>query len=133
MNYTADTWFFLKLIGEENEKARQIWKEITEGKGRLVVPTVVIAELSKKLLNRNFSKELQELMVEFGRSEKIHIADLTAKMALFAGKLGSSYNMPAFDSVVLATAISTGHNTVLADDRHFALAVKSNQIRMAKF
>ncbi|GEM_PF-6415050 len=57
----------------------------------------------------------------------------TADMALFAGKLGSSYNMPAFDSVILATAISTGHTTVLADDKHFALAVKNNQIRMARF
>lgn len=133
MNYTADTWFFLKLIGEENEKARQIWKEITEGKGRLVVPTVVIAELSKKLLNRNFSNELQELMIELERSEKIHIADLTTKTALFAGKLGSSYNMPAFDSVILATAISTGHTNVLADDEHFALAVKNNQIKPVRF
>ncbi len=133
MNYTADSWFFIQLVEEGEEKAGQIWREICDGKSRLIIPTIVVAELSKRFLRKNLKGEFEDFLEDLEESEKIITVDLTMKIAVLAGKLGHTYNMPTEDSVILATAVSTGHTNVLTDDAHFILADKQNKIKMVKF
>jgi len=70
VKYCTDTWFFLQ-IANQHPKAIDIWKEIKEGKCRLVVSTVVIAETIKQLLRKNLNKHIDSLSEAFRTSNKI--------------------------------------------------------------
>lgn len=133
MNYTADTWFFVQLIEEKKEKAKSIWTEIKEGKGRLIVPTVVIVEMSKRLLKKNLGEELNDFLMGLEKSEKIFVVELTSKIAAMAGKLGNSYDLKIADSVILATAIYTDYTNIITDDEHFTMPAKHGKIRVVRF
>ncbi len=123
----------MKLFGENNPKAMVVWEEIKEGKGRLVVSSVVIAEMTKKLLKMGKKRQLGEFLEGLEESTRIFVVDLTSKLALEAGKLGNTYDMPTVDSIILATAISTGHTNVLTDDNDFLPAAKQNKVKIVKF
>jgi len=130
MKYTADSWFFIQL-SRGAQKAVEIWKDIKLGKARLVVPTIVIVEVKKRLLGYGFSKYAEEFIDELEASQKISIIDLTLNMAKEAGKLGYSYDCTTADAVILATAIETGYINLLTDDKHhFTQAEKHGKIRI---
>lgn len=133
MDYTADSWFFIQLVEEKEEKAGKIWREFSEGKSKLVIPTIVVAELCKRFLRKNLSREFENFVEDLEKSEKIITVDLTPKIAFLAGRLGHTYNMPTEDSVILATAISTGHINILTSDEHFILPARQDKIRIIKF
>jgi len=132
MKYTADSWFFIQL-SEGNQKAVRIWQEILDGKGRIVIPATVIVEIKRRFLKRNLGHFVEELLDEFYKSTKVFNVDLTVDLASKAGGLGFTYNIPPFDSVVLATAIETGFINVITGDKHFIPAHKEGKINMVCF
>ena len=132
MRYTADTYFFIKL-SESVPKALVLWREIVEGKGKLVIPTVVLVELKNRFLKRNLKKEAEELISIFEDSSKIVLIPLTTDLAKKAGSLSYTYNMTNFDAVVLTTAIETDHKNVLTSDPSFLRASKNGLIHLTKF
>jgi len=130
MKYTADSWFFIQL-SKGTQKFIEIWKDIKLGKGRLIVPTIVIVEVKKRLLGYGLSKYAEELADELEASQKISIVDLTLDIAKEAGRLGYTYNCTTADAVILATAIDTGYINLLTDDKHhFIQAEKQGKIRI---
>ncbi|MBI2541692.1 PIN domain-containing protein [Candidatus Woesearchaeota archaeon] len=132
MRHTADTYFFIKL-SESAPKALALWQEIIEGKGRLVIPTLVLVELKNRLLKRNLQKEADELVSTFEDSGKIILVPLTTDLAKKAGSLSYTYNMTNFDAVVLATAVETGYKNVLTSDPSFIRASKHGLINLTQF
>lgn len=128
MRYCADTWFFLQL-SNNHPKALEIWKEIKEGKGRLAVSTVVIAETVKHLLRKNLKRDLESLSHAFNTSEKITIVDVTKKIAEEGGKFSYSQDMPVIDGIIQATAISMDYTNILSDDEHYKIAEKRKLIK----
>lgn len=132
MKYTADSWFFIQL-SRGNKKALEIWNEIKLGKGRLVVPTIVIAEVQKRLLSRGLSEYAEELVEEIEASQKISTVNLTLELAKQAGKFGNSFNCTIADAVILATAVETGYINLITDDNHFIPAQKQGKISIVRF
>lgn len=132
MKYTADTWFFIQLSSGAS-RARDIWSEITSGKSRLVVPTIVLVELKKRLLRRGLTTYAEELINELEASQKISLVDLTVSLAKEAGTLGNIYTCTTPDAVILATAIMTGFTSVLTDDVHFVAAERQGKINIVRF
>ncbi|MFH0836824.1 MAG: PIN domain-containing protein [Candidatus Aenigmatarchaeota archaeon] len=132
MKYTADSWFFIELINQ-NTRALNIWMEINEGKSRLIVPSIVIAEIVRKFLKNNLNRELQTLLNGFNNTEKIRIVDLTKEIAEHSGKLSYTYNMPMVDAIILTTAILTEYNNIITDDPHFKPAEKQNRIKRVRW
>ncbi len=129
MKYTADSYFFIQL-SKGTEKAKEIWEEIKLGKGRLVVPTIVIVEVKKRLLSYGLSKYADELVEGFEASQKISIVDLTLELAKKAGTTGNSYKCTTADAVILTTAIETGYNNLISSDKHFIPAEKQGKIKL---
>ena len=132
MKYTADSWFFIQL-SKNVDKAVEIWDSIKNGKGRLVVPTVVIVEVKKRLLSYGLNKLAEELINEFEASQKISIVDLTLELAKEAGRIGNSYNCTTSDAVIMATAIETEYINILTEDEHFIQAEKQGKIKIINF
>jgi len=128
MNYSADTWFFIQL-SEGSQKAEEIWKEIIEGKGRLVVSSIVIAETVKVLLRKNLKKRLNDFMIAFRSSDKINVVDVTKLIAEEAGRISYSYNIPITDAIITVTAILTDHCNILSKDSHYDILEKDEKIR----
>src|SRR3989338_722535 len=129
MKYTADSYFFIQL-SKGTEKAKSIWEEIKPGKGRLVVPTIVIVEVKKRLLSYGLSKYADELIEELEASQKISIVDLTLELAKKSGTTGNSYKCTTADAVILTTAIETGYDNLISDDKHFIPAEKQGKIKL---
>ena len=129
MKYTADSWFFIQL-SKGAEKTKKIWEDIKLGKGRLIVPTIVIVEVKKRLLGYGFNKYADELVEELEASQKISIVNLTLDIAKEAGKLGNTYNCTTADAVILATAIETGYTNLITEYKHFAQAEKQGIIKI---
>ena len=128
MKYCADTWFFIQLA-EQHPKAIDIWKEIKEGKGRLVVSTVVIAETVKQLLRKNLSKDIDLLSQAFKTSEKVRVIDVTKEIAEDGGRYAYSQNMSTIDGIIQATAIKTDYRDILSNDEHYKQAEKRKSIK----
>jgi predicted nucleic acid-binding protein len=129
MRYTADTGFFIKL-SQDDKKAQSIWKEIREGKGRLIIPAPVIAETAKNVMVRGKQGYLAPFYNALESSTKITVVDTTFDLARHAGKLAYSYNISAVDGCVLATAIATGYDTVITTDTYFRRAKKEHKIKL---
>src|SRR3989338_3432602 len=129
MKYTADSWFFIQL-SKRSEHAAKIWHELKAGKGRLVVPTIVIVEVKKRLLSYGLNKFADELMDEMEASNKISIIDLTVDIAKEAGRLGNTYNCTTPDAVILATALETGYTSLITNDEHFLSPEKQGKIKI---
>ncbi len=128
MNYSADTWFFLQLANK-HPKAIAIWKEIIEGKGRLLVSTVVIAETVKRFFMKNLKKELEGLLINLKNSEKVLVAEVTAEIANDAGKYAYSYDMTIVDGIILSTALKMNYKNIISIDEHYKHAEKQELVK----
>lgn len=132
MKYTADSWFFIQLTNE-SKKALEIWQDVRTGKSRLAIPTIVLVEITKRFLRKGKSKELSALVSALDRSDKIFVVELTSEISTLAGKFGHAYNIPTADSIILATAVTTGFTNLLSEDRHFIPAERESKIKRIIF
>jgi len=128
MKYTADTWFLIKLITGD-EKAIKIKDEVIEGKSRLVIPVIVIVELVREMVRKGNPNTVNSLIRSLLVSSKITIANLDQTIAMEAGKMGITFNIPLVDSTILATAIIFEHTSILTNDEHYKLAEKRDRIK----
>ena len=86
-----------------------------EDQDRLLVPSITIFEVFKKVLQQRGEKEALEkaAMMAMGR-----VVDLDSTIALLAAKISVETQMPLADSVILATA-RAHRATVWTEDEHF--------------
>lgn len=86
-----------------------------EDQDRLLVPSITILEVFKKVLQQREEKEALEeaAMMAMGR-----VVDLDSTIALLAAKISVETQMPLADSVILATA-RAHRATVWTQDEHF--------------
>jgi predicted nucleic acid-binding protein len=86
-----------------------------EDQDRLLVPSITIFEVFKKVLQQRGEKEALEkaAMMAMGR-----VVDLDSMIALLAAKISVETQMPLADSVILATA-RAHRATVWTEDEHF--------------
>jgi predicted nucleic acid-binding protein len=68
---------------------------------RLIVPTICILEVFKRVLQQRVEEEALQAVALMRQGV---IEDLTSEIALNAARIGVSLKMPLADSVVLATA-----------------------------
>ncbi|MBI4450793.1 type II toxin-antitoxin system VapC family toxin [Candidatus Woesearchaeota archaeon] len=127
MKYTADTGFFIRL-SESHPKALEIWGSIRDGKGRLIIPAMVLAEMTRLLLMKGQSAALEKMITAIDFSSKCTVCDLTAGLAKDGGTLAQCYGVSAVDGTVLATAIATGHDVVLTSDTLFRRVGKDRKV-----
>ena len=72
-----------------------------EDVARLVVPTVSILEVFKRVLQQRSETEALRAIALMKQGE---VVDLDADLALTAAKIGLEHRLPLADSVILATA-----------------------------
>lgn len=83
--------------------------------GNLVVPSICIAEVFRKVLSLRSEVSAFEAAALMMRG---HIVELDASIAIMSARLGNEYRIPLADSIILAT--SRSRNAVIwTQDTHF--------------
>jgi predicted nucleic acid-binding protein len=85
--------------------------------GNLVVPSICIAEVFRKVLLLRSEVSAFEAAALMMRG---HIVELDSSIAIMSARLGSEYRIPLADSIILAT--SRSWNAVIwTQDTHFKI------------
>ncbi|MBI5753974.1 type II toxin-antitoxin system VapC family toxin [Candidatus Peregrinibacteria bacterium] len=77
------------------------FSKIIENTKDLIVPTITIYEVFKKVLQKKDRKKATETIAYMKQGK---IVDLNLNLSLEAVKLNMKYNLPMTDSIILATA-----------------------------
>ena len=93
----------------------ELYASAIEDTATLVVPTVVILEVFKRVLQQR--GEVAALLVAAAMQQG-NVVDLDTPTALGAATLGVAHGLPLADSVILATSRTRGA-LVLTQDVHF--------------
>ena len=72
-----------------------------ENVGRLIVPTICILEVFRKVLRQRGENSALQAVAAM---EQARVVDLDSSIALGAARLGADLGLPLADSVILATA-----------------------------
>ena len=86
-----------------------------EDTGRLIVPTISVLEVFKRVLQQRSENEALQAVALMRQGK---VVDLDADLALSAAKLGREHGLPLADSIILATARKFGA-TVWTQDSDF--------------
>lgn len=133
MKHCADTWFLL-LLAERDEKACKILREVTQGKDRLVIPGVVIAELTKKLLMRGKKlKEVKEFVKDLEKERKMSLVQTSKEITIDSGSISLTFSMPLIDALIASTAKNLDCDSILSDDRHYEKFCKKHRIKLMRW
>ncbi|MDR2596057.1 MAG: type II toxin-antitoxin system VapC family toxin [Treponema sp.] len=96
-------------------EAGNVISEIIENTDELIIPTITIYEVFKKLL---FERNEDDALFAIAHMRQGKIIELTDELPLFAAKLGKDHKLPLADSIIYATNIN--FNCILwTQDKHF--------------
>ncbi len=113
MNVVDSSGWLEYFIGGENDS---FFAPVIEDTDRLIVPTISIYEVFKRiLLDRSRDDALEAVALMYGSQ----IVDLDRTIALLAAELSFELKLPMADSIILATARSYSA-TLWTQDEHFA-------------
>lgn len=130
MRYCSDSWFILSLFNEV-EQSMRILQEAKEGKTQIVVPMVVFAESTKKLLQQGISQSTISLFwAGVEASEKVKLLIIDRTIASEAAKVSLTFNVPMIDSFVAATCKLTNSHVLLTADSDYRLLVKNKYLKV---
>ncbi|MDI6708862.1 MAG: type II toxin-antitoxin system VapC family toxin [Candidatus Thermoplasmatota archaeon] len=128
MRYCADSWLFVEL-SRQNQKAQEILRRVRKGEDYLVVPSVVLLEVTREAARIGKPHLATDLLTLMKMVKNIKVVDATAEICSMAGKLSASYNIPAIDAIIAATAIEEKCGAVLTDDIHFDILSKHKLLK----
>jgi len=90
--------------------------DVIENTNELIVPTITIYEVFKKLLLQRTEKEALFFISHMRQGNVIHLSD---ELSLYAAKIGKEHKLPMADSIIYATNIK--YNCVpWTQDKHFS-------------
>jgi len=95
--------------------AGNVISEIIEKIDDLIVPTITIYEVFKKLL---FERNEDDALFAIAHMRQGKIIELTDELSLFAAKTGKDHKLPMADSIIYATSVYF-NCTLWTQDKHF--------------
>ena len=130
MKYCADTWFLLKIYAKD-EKAKILFINIKQGAGSLVIPSIVLTETYKNLLQQGINlRQIDEFIDPLEVSFRIELISEDRNIAKEAAKISLSYNIPLVDSIIAATAKLTNCSLILSGDSDLRKLHKARYIKV---
>ena len=113
MNIIDSTFQLEYFAGTESGN---IVSDIIENLNDLIVPSITIYEVFKKLL---FERNEDDALLAVAHLKQGRIIDLTDEISLSAAKISKNHKLPMADSIIYATNLK--YNCILwTQDRHFA-------------
>jgi len=132
MKYCTDTWFFIELSKQEPQ-ALKILNDLKKSKNKLVVPSVVILELTRRAIRTGTKKYMDELIKSLKSIKNVFIAECDVDVAEKAGEISADFNIPSIDSIIAATSIINKCNKLISNDFHFDKLKKNKLIKLVSW
>ena len=115
-----DSSFWLEYFA--GTEASDIISDIIEKTDELIIPTITIYEVFKKLL---MERNEDDALLAVGNMKQGKIIDLTEELSLSAARISKKYKLPMADSIIYATNLK--HNCILwTQDQHFVDLISVN-------
>ncbi len=92
-----------------------IFAPVIENRGELIVPSIAIHEVHKKVL-REEGRENARKAAEIMMRDRIVVLD--SSIAIYSSELALKHKLPTADSIIYATALANGAE-VWTTDSHF--------------
>ena len=109
-----DSTFWLEYFA--NTDAGNIISEVIENTNELIVPTITVYEVFKKLL---FERNEDDALLAIAHMKQGNVVNLTDELALSAAKISKEHKIPMADSIIYATNLK--FNCILwTQDKHFS-------------
>ena len=125
MRYCADTWFFIELSKNER-RALEIIRALGKHKNRIIIPAVVLLEL-RRISIRSGKKELSnDFIKSLELNKNFEIINCDLEVSIKAGEISANYNIPAIDSIIVASAIVNSTNSTSNASINFFLIFFDN-------
>jgi len=109
-----DSSFWLEYFA--GTKAGDIVSDIIENINELIVPTITLYEVFKKLL---LERNEDDALLAIGHMKQGKVIDLTEELSLSAAAIGIKYKLPMADSIIYATNVKY-NCTLWSQDKHFS-------------
>ena len=97
----VDSSGWLEYFGEG--KNARVFAPPIEDLSRLIVPTISIVEVFKKILQQSTEQAALQAVAHMNQGKTV---DLDVRIAMQAAKIGAQLKLPLADSIILATAQS---------------------------
>jgi len=115
-----DSSFWLEYFA--GTEAGDIISDIIEKTDELIIPTITIYEVFKKLL---LERNEDDALLAVGHMKQGKIIDLTEELSLSASRISVKYKLPMADSIIYATNLK--YNCILwTQDQHFIDLISVN-------
>jgi predicted nucleic acid-binding protein len=126
MNVIDSTLWLEYFAGTE---AGNIVSEIIENTNELIVPTITLYEVFKKLLSETSEDDALFAIAHMKQGKVIELND---ELSLSAAKISRDYKLPMADSIIYAT--NEKYNCILwTQDKHFISLESVNYFEKMKF
>jgi predicted nucleic acid-binding protein len=108
-----DSSFWLEYFADT--KAGDIVSDVIKNTSELIVPTITVYEVFKKLL---LERNEDDALLAIAHMKQAKIINLTDELSLSAARIGKNHKLPMADSIIYATNLK--YNCILwTQDRHF--------------
>ena len=112
MNIVDSTLWLEYFAGSE---AGDSISEVIENPNELIVPTITIYEVFKKLL---YEKSEDDALYAIAHMKQGKVIDLNDDLSLSAGRISKDRKLPMADSIIYATTLK--YNCIIwTQDKHF--------------
>ncbi|MAF34386.1 hypothetical protein CMO91_00915 [Candidatus Woesearchaeota archaeon] len=130
MRYCADTWFLLQAFSK-HPKAIGLLAQVGDGKANILIPLTVVAETTKKLMQRAVpERAIEEFFQGVEASQGMSIVGIDRVLAREAAKISLSFSISLMDAFVASTAKLTGCKILLSQDSDFRLLAKKKYVKV---
>jgi len=109
-----DSSFWLEYFAGTD--AGDIVSDTVENTSELIVPTITLYEVFKKLL---LERNEDDALLAIGHMKQSKVVDLTEDLSLSSARISKKYNLPMADSIIYATNLKY-NCTLWTQDRHFS-------------
>jgi predicted nucleic acid-binding protein len=108
-----DSSFWLEYFSDT--KAGDIISDVIKNTSELIVPTITIYEVFKKLL---LERNEDDALLAIAHMKQAKIINLTDELSLSAARISKDHKLPMADSIIYATNLK--YNCILwTQDKHF--------------
>jgi len=117
-----DASVILKWFIEENysDKARKIQDDYLAGKINLIVPDLLLYEVSNALrFNRSFSESDIEQVLDSLSELRLDVFPVNYELAKSAVKISYNFKLTVYDAIYVSLAIETKSDFITADKEMF--------------
>ncbi len=115
-----DTGFFIEVL-RGNRKAVDVWKRILDGKENACTSCLTIFELSRLSMKGVIGKMETDVTIRaITAATKVIWID-SERLLRSASRISHGAGIPAIDSLILASLLEEGANTIYSTDSHFSL------------